>query len=130
MSALIYIPVKTAMQSGTGKTKKWCLKLDRGNDRFIDPIMGWTGSTNLEATEVKRYYMQILKVWSLRYWSQKSQRKLLSFMQIIISIVLLMRITQNNVRVYFKKNPAYLSYLVFYSSYKFCNSANCSGWTS
>lgn len=53
MNALIYMPTKTAMQSGVGKTKKWCLKLNREDDRFIDPIMGWTGSTNMEATEVK-----------------------------------------------------------------------------
>jgi len=36
------------MQSGMAKTDKWLLepKQDK-NTRFIDPLMGWTGSTDM-----------------------------------------------------------------------------------
>ena len=35
------------MQSGTGNTKKWRLEFDQENTRFIDPIMGWTGNSDM-----------------------------------------------------------------------------------
>ena len=38
--AKIYIPTKTAMQSGKGKTKKWILKFD-SKDTVTNPLMGW-----------------------------------------------------------------------------------------
>tara|TARA_B100000530_G_scaffold305785_1_gene229450 strand:- start:388 stop:672 length:285 start_codon:yes stop_codon:yes gene_type:complete len=38
--AKIYIPSKTAMQSGRGKTKKWILKFD-SKDTVTNPLMGW-----------------------------------------------------------------------------------------
>jgi hypothetical protein len=46
MRVKIYQPTKTAMQSGTGNTHKWCLEFDPENTRFIDPVMGWTGNTD------------------------------------------------------------------------------------
>ncbi len=39
----IYRPTKTAMQSGRGNTKRWVLEFE-GSAKFIDPLMGWTGS--------------------------------------------------------------------------------------
>lgn len=51
--ARIYQPTKTAMQSGKGKTNFWILEFVPENTRFIDPIMGWTGSSDMKATEVK-----------------------------------------------------------------------------
>ncbi len=51
--ARIYIPTKTAMQSGKANTKKWVLEFVSGNSRFIDPVMGWTGSTEMLANQVK-----------------------------------------------------------------------------
>ena len=56
MNALIFKPTKNAMQSGTAKTKKWCLKLEHNNDRFIDPIMGWTGTTNTETSQIEMFF--------------------------------------------------------------------------
>ncbi len=41
--AKIYIPTKTAMQSGRGKTKKWVLKFEK-KDNVINPLMGWETS--------------------------------------------------------------------------------------
>ena len=38
--AKIYIPTKTAMQSGRGKIKKWILKFET-KDNKINPLMGW-----------------------------------------------------------------------------------------
>ena len=43
--ARIYIPTKTAMQSGRGKTKKWILEfVTKGSS--INPLMGWESSTD------------------------------------------------------------------------------------
>ncbi len=38
--AKIFIPSKTAMQSGRGKTKKWILKFESKHD-VTNPLMGW-----------------------------------------------------------------------------------------
>ena len=38
--AKIFIPSKTAMQSGRGKTKKWVLAFDTKNTK-TNPLMGW-----------------------------------------------------------------------------------------
>ena len=41
--AKIYIPTKTAMQSGRGKLKKWVLEFIT-KDSSINPLMGWETS--------------------------------------------------------------------------------------
>ena len=43
--AKIYIPTKTAMQSGRGKLKEWVLKFET-KDPSINPLMGWETSTD------------------------------------------------------------------------------------
>ena len=43
--AKIYIPTKTAMQSGRGKLKKWVLEFVT-KDSSINPLMGWESSTD------------------------------------------------------------------------------------
>ena len=43
--AKIYIPTKTAMQSGRGKLKKWVLEFEI-KDPSINPLMGWETSTD------------------------------------------------------------------------------------
>ena len=43
--AKIYIPTKTAMQSGRGKIKKWVLEFYT-KDTSINPLMGWESSTD------------------------------------------------------------------------------------
>lgn len=43
--ARIYQPAKTAMQSGRAKTRFWLFEYDP-TPKYIDPLMGWTGSTD------------------------------------------------------------------------------------
>ena len=43
--AKIYIPSKTAMQSGKGKQKNWILEFET-KDSKINPLMGWESSTD------------------------------------------------------------------------------------
>ncbi|MDI7863974.1 ETC complex I subunit [Rhizobiaceae bacterium n13] len=48
MSAKIYRPAKTAMQSGKAKTNLWVLEFDPEKPRTIDPIMGYTSSGDMK----------------------------------------------------------------------------------
>ncbi|MCV2864778.1 ETC complex I subunit [Albidovulum sediminicola] len=48
MRARIYQPARNAMQSGTGKTKVWLLEFPQAEAREIDPLMGWTGSSDTQ----------------------------------------------------------------------------------
>ncbi len=52
MTARIYKPTKTAMQSGAARTEDWVLEHMPESAREIDPLMGWTGSGNTQ-TQVK-----------------------------------------------------------------------------
>ena len=52
--ARIYIPSKTAMQSGRGKTKKWVLEFIT-KDTSINPLMGWESSTDTLEEVVLRF---------------------------------------------------------------------------
>lgn len=49
----IYNPPKSAMQSGKANTKKWVLESVPTDARFVDPVMGWTGSSDMLASEIK-----------------------------------------------------------------------------
>lgn len=48
MSAKIYRPAKTAMQSGKAKTHRWILEFDQEKPRKIDSIMGYTSSADTQ----------------------------------------------------------------------------------
>lgn len=48
MRARIYKPARTAMQSGVAKTKQWVLDYIPDTAREIDPLMGWTGSSDTQ----------------------------------------------------------------------------------
>jgi hypothetical protein len=48
MRARIYRPSRNAMQSGTARSKHWVLEFYRGDARFLEPLMGWTGSTDTQ----------------------------------------------------------------------------------
>jgi len=52
--ARIYIPSKTAMQSGRGKNKKWILEFITKNTS-INPLMGWESSTDTLEEVVLRF---------------------------------------------------------------------------
>ena len=43
--AKIYIPNKSPMQSGLGKTNKWILEFET-NDSSTNPLMGWESSND------------------------------------------------------------------------------------
>ena len=47
MSARIFSPAKTAMQSGKAKAKDWRLEFEPASARTIDPLMGWTSSSDM-----------------------------------------------------------------------------------
>lgn len=49
MSARIYSPAKTAMQSGTARTGYWVLEFDPEQPRKIDPLMGYTTSGDMKS---------------------------------------------------------------------------------
>jgi hypothetical protein len=49
MVARIYMPAKTAMQSGTAKTKDWVLDYEPEQPRAIEPLMGWTSSGDMKS---------------------------------------------------------------------------------
>jgi len=48
MTARIYKPARTAMQSGTAKTKEWVLDYEPEQPRTVEPLMGWTSSTDMK----------------------------------------------------------------------------------
>lgn len=52
MRARIYQPARTAMSSGTAKTKSWVLDYAPASARDVDPLMGWTSSTDTQ-TQVR-----------------------------------------------------------------------------
>lgn len=47
MTARIFKPAKTAMQSGLARTKEWLLEHEPQSARDIDPLMGWTSSRDM-----------------------------------------------------------------------------------
>ena len=52
MAARIYRPAPNAMQSGKGKSKQWVLVFEPSSAREIEPLMGYTTSTDTR-TQVK-----------------------------------------------------------------------------
>ena len=52
MFARIYQPARTAMSSGTAKTKSWVLEFVPTEERNVDPLMGWTSSDETQ-TQVR-----------------------------------------------------------------------------
>lgn len=49
MRARIFQPARTAMSSGTAKTKHWVLEFAPAQARKVDPLMGWTSSSDTQA---------------------------------------------------------------------------------
>ncbi|WIY54089.1 ETC complex I subunit [Devosia sp. YIM 151766] len=52
MNARIYRPAPNAMQSGRGKSKSWLLVYEPAIPRSIDPLMGYTSSSDM-AQQIK-----------------------------------------------------------------------------
>lgn len=49
MRARIYKPARNAMQSGVAKTKLWVLDFAPASARAVDPLMGWTSSSDTQS---------------------------------------------------------------------------------
>jgi len=49
MTARIYKPARTAMQSGQANTKEWVLEFEPEEPRTIEPLMGWTSSGDMKS---------------------------------------------------------------------------------
>jgi len=49
MRARIYKPARNAMQSGTAKSRDWVLEFAPASAREVDPLMGWTSSSDTQA---------------------------------------------------------------------------------
>ena len=49
MTARIYRPAKTAMQSGQAKTKEWVLDYEPEEPRVVESLMGWTSSGDMKS---------------------------------------------------------------------------------
>jgi hypothetical protein len=47
MIARIFKPTKTAMQSGKAKTHDWVLEYEPETPRTVEPLMGWTSSSDM-----------------------------------------------------------------------------------
>ncbi|GLS18975.1 hypothetical protein GCM10007874_19920 [Labrys miyagiensis] len=48
MTAKIYKPARTAMQSGSAKTKNWLLEFEPEEPHSVEPLMGWTSSGDMK----------------------------------------------------------------------------------
>jgi hypothetical protein len=48
MVARIYQPARTAMQSGKANTKDWILVFEPETAREVEPLMGWTSSSDMK----------------------------------------------------------------------------------
>ena len=55
MRARIYQPARNAMTSGQGRTKSWVLEFAPDEAREIDPLMGWTGSSDTQSQVRMRF---------------------------------------------------------------------------
>ncbi|MEJ6390575.1 ETC complex I subunit [Gymnodinialimonas ulvae] len=49
MRARIFKPAKSAMSSGQAKTREWVLEYAPAEARSIDPLMGWTSSSDMNS---------------------------------------------------------------------------------
>ncbi len=87
MSAKIYRPAKTAMQSGKAKTNIWVLEFDAEVQRKIDPVMGYTSSSDMnqqvkltfETQELAEAYAQRKGIEYRVIPPQEPTRKIVSY---------------------------------------------------
>ena len=56
MTARIYCPAKTAMQSGRAGTRRWLLEYVPSAAKSVDSLTGWTGSSDMMADEIRLWF--------------------------------------------------------------------------
>jgi hypothetical protein len=49
MPARIFQPARTAMSSGSARTRRWVLEFPADESREVDPLMGWTSSSDTQS---------------------------------------------------------------------------------
>lgn len=49
MTARIYQPARSSMTSGQGQTRSWIVEFTSDSERPVDPLMGWTGQTDMQS---------------------------------------------------------------------------------
>lgn len=49
MRARIFRPARTAMSSGTARTRSWVLEYAPEGGKDVDPLMGWTSSADTQS---------------------------------------------------------------------------------
>jgi hypothetical protein len=49
MVARIFKPSRTAMQSGKARTQYWQLEFEPDSARVVEPLMGWTSSSDMKS---------------------------------------------------------------------------------
>ncbi len=49
MRARIYQPARNAMQSGSATSRRWRLDFAPDSARNVDPLMGWTSSSDMDS---------------------------------------------------------------------------------
>ena len=55
MLAKIYLPARSAMQSGQANTHAWILEFTPEGGKVLDPLMGWTGSSDMNGQVTLRF---------------------------------------------------------------------------
>ncbi|MEP1934680.1 MAG: ETC complex I subunit [Roseibium sp.] len=55
MVARIYRPAKTAMQSGKAKTQRWILDYEPEAAKSVEPLMGYTSSSDMKQ-QIRLYF--------------------------------------------------------------------------
>jgi hypothetical protein len=55
MVAIIFKPARTAMQSGKGNTEKWVLAYEPEKPRTVEPLMGYTSSSDMHSQITLRF---------------------------------------------------------------------------
>jgi hypothetical protein len=55
MTARIHCPPNSAMQSGSARSKRWLLEFEPEQGKNIDPLMGYTSSSDMSA-QVKLWF--------------------------------------------------------------------------
>ncbi len=78
--AKIYIPAKTAMQSGRGKLKNWVLEFIT-KDPSINPLMGWETSTDTLEEVILKF---------------PSKEKAIEYAEKIIYLIMLLNLIRKN----------------------------------
>ena len=82
MTIKIYIPSKSAMQSGRGKSKKWLAEYISDESTIQNPLMGWTSSLDTKSQirlffETKEKAIEWAKENNFQYYIEEPQKRII-----------------------------------------------------